>query len=169
MLRTRMTDPLGMHDTFYRPTHDVSARLAVMYHRTPTGLKRAGLQQKLRDSGLIKVGSGIVSSASDLARFLQMHLRDGENILPRELALEMRRDQTGGRWNKDPMGGENSGYGLGWQLGDEGIFFHAGAFGSLIWADARRGRGVVLLAQTPIHNVYDLWRKVIPELMDAVC
>lgn len=165
VLRARLTEPLGMPDTFYRAPRDVSARLAVMYHRSPAGLKRAGLQQKLREGGLIKVGSGIVSCARDLARFLQLHLRDGENLLPRELALEMRRDQTGGRWKADPMGGENSGYGLGWQLGDPGIFFHAGAFGSLIWADAQRGRGVVLLAQTPIHNVYDLWRKVIPELV----
>ena len=61
VLRTRLTDPLGMRDTFYRTDHDVSARLAVMYHRTPHGLKRAGLQQKIRNSGLIKVGSGIVS------------------------------------------------------------------------------------------------------------
>ena len=98
-----------------------------------------------------------------------MHLRDGEGILSPDLAREMRRDQTGGRWKADPMGGDNSGYGLGWQLGDNGIFFHAGAFGSLIWADANRGRGVVLLSQTPIHNVYDLWRKVIPELVDPVC
>ena len=164
-VRTRLTEPLGMSNTFYRTDQDVSARLAVMYHRTPQGLKRAGLQQKIRNSGLIKVGSGLASSARDLARFLQLHLRDGENILPAEVAREMRRDQTGGRWKHDPMGGENSGYGLGWQLGDDGVFFHAGAFGSLIWGDFNRGLGVVLLAQTPIHNVYDLWRKVIPELL----
>lgn len=165
VVRTRLTDPLGMSDTFYRTGRDISGRVAVMYHRTPAGLKRAGLQQKVRNSGLIKVGSGLVSCAPDLARFLQLHLRDGENILSADIVREMRRDQTGGRWKSDPMGGENSGYGLGWQLGDGGVFFHAGAFGSLIWGDSARGLGVVLLAQTPIHNVYDLWRQVIPELL----
>ncbi len=168
VVRTRLTDPLGMSDTFYRTDRDISGRVAVMYHRTPAGLKRAGLQQKVRNSGLIKVGSGLVSSARDLARFLQLHLRDGENILSPEAAREMRRDQTGGRWKHDPMGGENSGYGLGWQLGDGGVFFHAGAFGSLIWGDSTRGLGVVLLAQTPIHNVYGLWREAIPELLAQV-
>lgn len=165
VVRTRLTDPLGMSDTFYRTDRDISGRVAVMFHRTPAGLKRAGLQQKVRNSGLIKVGSGLVSCARDLARFLQLHLRDGENILSPDVAREMRRDQTAGRWKLDPMGGDNSGYGLGWQLGDDGVFFHAGAFGSLILGDANRGRGVVLLAQTPIHNVYDLWRQVIPELL----
>lgn len=65
------------------------------------------------------------------------------------------------------MGGVNAGYGLGWQLGEIGeggaarVFFHAGAFGTLIWADAEAKLGVVLLTQAPIMHVYGFWRELV--------
>ncbi len=161
VMRTRLLDPLGMSDTFYRTDRNLSERMAITFHRSGGGWQRAALQPRLHPDGLIKVGGGLFSTARDLARFLRFHLDSPP------LGLEMRRDQTGGRWKKDPMGGENAGYGLGWQLGEIAengaarVFFHAGAFGTLMWADAEAQLGAVLLTQAPIMNVYGFWRELV--------
>ncbi len=149
--------PLGMHDTFYRTSLDLSGRIAVSHQRTGGTLHHAALQHRLKQDGLLRVGSGLFSTAADLAAFLRLHLSE------RERFAEMHRDHTNGRWHKDPMGGENSGYGLGWQLGG-GAFFHAGAFGSLIWAHPQKGIGVVLLTQMPIMQIYSFWREIVRQI-----
>jgi CubicO group peptidase (beta-lactamase class C family) len=158
LMRKVLLDPLEMRDTFYRNPGGAAARLAVSHQRTAGKLQRAALQHRLKQDGLIRVGSGLFSTAADLARFLRLHLAGGERF------AEMHRDQTNGHWHKDPMGGSNAGYGLGWQLG-AGAFFHAGAFGSLIWADPTAGLGVVLLTQMPIMQVYAFWREMIQEFI----
>jgi CubicO group peptidase (beta-lactamase class C family) len=154
LMREMLLDPLEMRDTFYRSSGEIAPRLAVSHQRVAGKLQRAVLQHRLKQDGLIRVGSGLFSTAADLAKFLRLHLNHGERF------AEMRCDQTGGQWHKDPMGGSNAGYGLGWQLGG-GAFFHAGAFGSLIWADDEAGLGVVLLTQMPILQVYSLWRELV--------
>jgi CubicO group peptidase (beta-lactamase class C family) len=154
LMREMLLDPLGMHDTFYRNAGDAAPRVAVSHQRVAGKLQRAVLQHRLKQDGLIRVGSGLFSTAGDLAKFLRLHLSSGERF------AEMRRDQTNGHWHKDPMGGSNAGYGLGWQLGG-GAFFHAGAFGSLIWADPTAGIGIVLLTQMPIMQVYAFWRELV--------
>ena len=157
LMREVLLDPCKMGDTFYRNAGDAAARLAVSHQRVAGKLQRAVLQHRLKQDGLIRVGSGLFSTAGDLAKFLRLHLSEGERF------AEMRRDQTSGHWHKDPMGGSNAGYGLGWQLGG-GAFFHAGAFGSLIWADPDLGLGVVLLTQMPIMQVYAFWRELVREI-----
>jgi CubicO group peptidase (beta-lactamase class C family) len=154
--------PLEMSDTFYRATsrtnrranRDDAPRQAVLYQRTDGVLKRAFLQHRLRRDGLVRVGSGLFSTGGDLAAFLRLHLTTGNRF------AEMHTDQTAGRWRKDPMGGSNTGYGFGWQLGG-GAFFHAGAFGSFIWAHPEAGIGVVLLTQMPILQIYPFWREIV--------
>jgi CubicO group peptidase (beta-lactamase class C family) len=160
LMREVLLDPLAMHDTFYRNAGDAAPRLAVSHQRAAGKLQRAVLQHRLKQDGLIRVGSGLFSTAGDLAKFLRLHLGGGERF------AEMRRDQTNGHWHKDPMGGSNAGYGLGWQLGG-GAFFHAGAFGSLIWADPSTGIGAVLLTQMPIMQVYSFWRELIREIQEG--
>ncbi len=156
LMRQVLLDPLEMRDTFYRHSAEIAPRLAVSHQRVQARLQRAVLQHRLKQDGLIRVGSGLFSTAADLAKFLRLHLGSGKRF------AEMRRDQTGGHWHKDPMGGSNAGYGLGWQLGG-GAFFHAGAFGSLIWGDYDAGLGVVLLTQMPIMQVYSFWRELIQD------
>jgi CubicO group peptidase (beta-lactamase class C family) len=150
MVRDRLTIPLGMPETYFAGPEWRRLQPA---QAGVTG-QPEGLPHKL-----IRCGSGAFSTAADLTRFLQFHLREPH--------AEMRRDQTGGRWTQDPMGGSNAGYGLGWQLGEldergiARVFFHAGAFGTLLWADAEGDRGVILLTQAPILRVYAFWRELL--------
>jgi CubicO group peptidase (beta-lactamase class C family) len=162
VMKSVLLDPLGMRDTFYRTDgSNLAERLGVSYQRVENRLQRAVLQHRLKHDGLIRPGSGLFSTASDLAAFLRFHLNNQERF------AEMYRDHTSGRWYKDPMGGTNSGYGLGWQLGDNGVFYHAGAFGSLIWADRVKGIGIVLLTQMPILEVYSFWRQIVAEIRSS--
>jgi len=157
LMREVLLDPLGMSDTFYFNDGSAAPRLAVSYQRTQAKLQPAVLQHRLKHDGLVRVGSGLFSTAADLAKFLRFHLNNRDRL------AEMHRDQTNGHWHIDPMGGSNAGYGLGWQL-DGGCFFHAGAFGSLIWANPALQLGVVLLAQLPIMQVYSFWRQLLKEV-----
>jgi CubicO group peptidase (beta-lactamase class C family) len=152
--------PLQMTDTFYRATYEDAPRQAVSYQNVDGELRRAFLQHHLRRDGLVRVGSGLFSTGRDLAAFLRLHLAGGNRF------AEMRADQTAGRWRKDPMGGTNSGYGLGWQLGG-GTFFHAGAFGSFIWGHPEAGIGVVLLTQMPILQIYPFWKEIVMVIQGA--
>lgn len=160
IMRTLLLDPLGMRDTCYRCDRDLSTRLAVSHHRVGNKVQRAVLQHRVPKDGLIRVGGGLFSTAADLAAFLRFHLANAGRF------GEMYVDQTGGRWHKDPMGGSNAGYGLGWQLGG-GAIFHAGAFGSLIWAHQELGLGLVLLAQMPIMQIYGFWRELVSLFLAA--
>ena len=61
----------------------------------------------------------------------------------------------------------NKGYGLGWMLdeirpdGSARIFFHGGAFGTLIWGDTEANLGIILLTHVPLAQVAKLWDEII--------
>lgn len=161
VMRDTLLAPLEMEETFYRATTQDASRQAVAYQRNDGVLQPAHLQHRFKRDGLIRVGSGLFSTARDLAKFVRFQLASGERF------NEMHVDQTSGRWHKDPMGGTNAGYGYGWQLGD-GNFFHAGAHGSIVWVNPQAGIGAVLLTQMPILQVYTLWRYIISMLLPPV-
>ena len=79
--RTRILDPLGMHDTTFGVAEADTGRLAALYAADPAGravrndrFGRVGLEVPKAASG----GGGLVSSAADYHRFMQMLLNGGE-------------------------------------------------------------------------------------------
>jgi CubicO group peptidase (beta-lactamase class C family) len=85
-LRTRIFDPLGMYDTrFFLDPADLG-RLAAVYSATADGLGRAPDPGGMVGQGAyvdgprrsFSGGAGLLSTASDHARFLQMLLNGGE-------------------------------------------------------------------------------------------
>lgn len=67
----------------------------------------------------------------------------------------------------------NEGYGLGWILNDldtsrnARVFFHGGAFGTLIWGDIKTRLGIILLTHTPYTQVAQLWDDVITIIRES--
>ncbi len=176
LVRDKVFDPLGMTLSFYRlrPARK-DVEYPVTYRRGAEGLLRAPHQPQSPESGgLVLVGGGLTSRAADLIPFLQLHRRMGtfasEIRLSPKLAAEMRRDQTGGKWRSPVPGDTSSGYGLGWMLEEIGadgvayVFGHAGAFGSILWCDARAKLDVVFLTQMPIAQVFPVWQDVLRKI-----
>ena len=85
-IQTRILEPLGMEDThFYLPL-DKRDRLATVYSATNDGLDRAPNPGHMVGQGAyvdgprtsFSGGAGLLSTATDYARFLQMTLNGGE-------------------------------------------------------------------------------------------
>lgn len=139
-IKARITDPLRMPDTgFVLPPEKIS-RLANVY-----GLE--GGQLKLEETParsdfvngphkLMSGGAGLLSTAGDYARFLQMLLNQGEldgvRILSRHTVALMTADHLGDKSRSD-----GDGFGLGfWVNVRRGGFKELGSEGAFGWGSA---------------------------------
>jgi CubicO group peptidase (beta-lactamase class C family) len=173
--RTRITSPLKMVDTHFFLPAEKASRLAVVYGRSKDGLTRApeGHPGQGRYTGgpgvAFSGGAGLLSTASDYARFLQMLLNGGELdgvrlLSPRTVAL-MTADHVGLRY-----GVPGRGFGLGFETvndlgrsgryGSEGEFSWGGAYFSRYWVDPTERLVTVFLAQLLPAGGNDLQEKV---------
>lgn len=163
-LRTRITQPLRMNDThFYLPPAKRN-RLSVVYSAKEQG----GLERAPETGGTVSQGAyvdgprksfsggaGLLSTAQDYSRFLQMLLNggaiDGVRLLSPKTIELMTTDHA-------PMyGGAAEGFGLGFrtnedlgawaQLGSEGEFGWGGAYHSTYWVDPKENMIVVYFSQ----------------------
>jgi CubicO group peptidase (beta-lactamase class C family) len=159
----RIFTPLGMHDSWFFPPDSVGHRLTAVYSVTPDGaLVRAPVGPMGQGDYLsgprenFSGGAGLVSSAGDYARFLQMLLNggelDGARILSPATVSLMTRDQVGTLY-PDP----GLGFGLGFQVledpglageyGSVGRFGWGGAYATNYWVDPAEELVVVLMQQ----------------------
>jgi len=174
---------LGMHDTFYRTKMNCNDRISVLYSNTGSGLIKARFQPNARPGSLVLPPGSIISTAHDLSSFINIHLHNGKHkktqILSNDLIVKMRKDATYGNpmdfktYNNQQSTVNNEGYGLGWILNDldtsrnARVFFHGGAFGTLIWGDIKTRLGIILLTHTPYTQVAQLWDDVITIIRES--
>ena len=163
VIRTRITAPLRMKDTYFYLPPANRARLTAVYSsgpemkivRAPDGPKGQGdyVEGPRRSfSG----GAGLLSTARDYARFLQMLLNggvlDGARILsPRTVAL-MTTNQTGTLFSQSGQG-----FGLGFRVLEQpgadgriesvGTFGWGGAYGSNYEVDPKEHLVLVFMIQ----------------------
>jgi CubicO group peptidase (beta-lactamase class C family) len=161
-LRTRILDPLKMHDThFYLPPQK-AARLATVYSGGPDGLVRApqaGRGQGNYIEGPRKSfsgGAGLLSTATDYARFLQMLLNGGEldgvRLLGPKTVDLMTSNHVGNLYAEGRLG-----FGLGFEVvehvgragrpGSVGEFGWGGAYYTTMWVDPVEKLVVVFMSQ----------------------
>lgn len=176
-LRERILDPLGMDDThFYLPL-EKAGRLTTVYSHTAEGaLVRAPDGPGMTTQGeyldgprrSLSGGAGLVSTAGDYARFLQMLLNGGEldgvRILSPASVELMTADHVGPLVEGAP-GWEGHGFGLGFQVTEElgptgahgsvGEYGWGGAYHSTYWVDPARELVVVYLTQVIPARVDD--------------
>ena len=145
LVRTRITGPLKMRDTYFFVPPAAAQRLVTVYasdsgriHRAPDGPRGQGnyvTGPRRSFSG----GAGLVSTAGDYARFLQMLLNGGEldgvRILAPHTVDLMTHNQSGRLF--DSTGANGFGYGFGIAerygangMGSVGTFGWGGAYGS---------------------------------------
>jgi CubicO group peptidase (beta-lactamase class C family) len=152
LIRRRVTAPLGMNDTCYKPPATLMDRTAP----TEDCPSRGGvLRGQVHDENAALMGgisgnAGLFSTAADMGRLAAGVLASLENregsFLKKPVAEMMTRNYTEGR-------GENRG--LGWMLKGPGSaagdlmsprsFGHTGFTGTSLWIDPGRGIYAVLL------------------------
>ncbi|MBI3790503.1 MAG: beta-lactamase family protein [Gemmatimonadetes bacterium] len=159
--RERITGPLGMKDTKFWVDTAERARLAAVYMsgddgkvvRAPDGARGQGhyVDGPRRD---MAGGAGLVSTAADYARFLEMIRNDGvangkRLLSPRSVAL-MHTNLVGGLYRRDGTGG----FGLGFEVVQRldgyrsiGSYGWGGAYGPNYYVDPDNGLTVVWMMQ----------------------
>ena len=184
-LETRIFEPLGMTDTHFYLPPEKRDRLTVVYSADNGGLARAPDPGGMVGQGAyvdgprmsFSGGAGLLSTASDYGRFLQMllnggKLRDAHILSPKSVEL-MTVDHLGGMLVRDlndasaVFGAERGvGFGLGFRVvedvgahgvpGSEGVYGWGGAYHSSYWVDPKEELVVVYLAQLiPAGNLDD--------------
>lgn len=157
-LRERLTQPLGMHDTHFFLPPAQRNRLATVYRseagstvRADTGARGQGHYvdgPRVSFAG----GAGLVSTARDYARFLQMIAHGGtwagrRYLAPHTVAL-MTTNQLGSLY------GAGTGFGLGFEtveqygasgLASKGTYGWGGAYGSNYKVDPVEGLVIVVM------------------------
>ena len=171
--KARLFDPLGMKDTtYYVPEPARQPRIA---EPLPTD-RSFGVGADLNDPRIVRKlesgGGGLVSTAGDYARFLQMLLNggslDGKRYLgPRTIAL-MTADHSNAGAGIVPgplyLPGPGYGFGLGFAVrrndGEApypsagGEYNWGGAGGTYMWVDPKNELFVVLMLQSPKYRTH---------------
>jgi CubicO group peptidase (beta-lactamase class C family) len=170
-VQSRILGPLRMTSTWFFPPASARRRMTTVYAWTPDGLVRAtdgppgqghyldGPKQDYAG------GAGLVSTAGDYARFLQMLANggslDGHRILgPRTVAL-MTTNQL-----PDSLFGGGLGFGLGFEIledpgraaqyGNPGRFGWGGAYATVYWVDPKDDLVVTFMTQLLPAGPFDL-------------
>ncbi len=163
-LRETILQPAGMKDTHFYLPEAKAGRLATVYSTTGDGLERApnpghmvGQGQYLQGPRTsFSGGAGLLSTARDYSRFLQMMLNggtlDGRRVLSRKSAELMVTDHLDGIEFTPGQG-----FGLGFSVvkdvgargvpGSVGEFGWGGAYHSTYWADPEERLVVAYLTQ----------------------
>jgi CubicO group peptidase (beta-lactamase class C family) len=161
-IRERITGPLGMEDTYFFVPPGQEARLATVYASGPDGLA-VRAPEGARGQGHYVTGprksfaggAGLVSTAGDYARFLEMIRNggslDGVRILSPRTVMLMTTDQSNGLYD-----GLGMGFGFGFEVTERfgangldgvGAFGWGGAYGSWYRVDPSSGLVLVLMIQ----------------------
>ena len=177
-LQARILTPLKMHDTHFFLPPSKRARLAVVYTRNGGG----ALEPAPAPGGMVgqgeyvdgprksfSGGAGLLSTANDYARFLQMLLNGGElegvRILGRKSVELMTVDHLG-----DVAFRPGEGFGLGFSVvtdlgargvpGTVGEFGWGGAYHSTYWVDPRERLVVLYFTQLIPAGTLDDYSKL---------
>ncbi|MFF4535296.1 serine hydrolase domain-containing protein [Streptomyces aureus] len=188
-LHRRVLGPLGMTDTGFQVTDEQAARLAELYGEDDEGrlVPIAGLPLRGRPRFLSGSG-GLVSTAHDYHRFMEMLRRrgelDGTRLLRPKTVDLMAANQLPGNADRRSFGSpahrEDGNAGLGFGLGvsvvvdqeatrspsSEGAFGWSGVATTTFWVDPRRDLTVQFLSQLRpkgSHSVFPDLKRLVHE------
>lgn len=172
--RTRIFEPLRMRDTSFFLPPEKRDRLAVVYSATDGGIVRAPEPQRGQGDYVdgprkcFSGGAGLLSTASDYARFLQMLLNGGELdgvrlLSPKTIELATS-NHVGKLFNEG-----RTGFGLGFEIvedlgsagrpGSVGEFSWGGAYNTDFWVDPQERLVAVFMSQLLPSNNLDIQDK----------
>jgi len=166
-LADRFYKPLGMKETMHRDRDGFMDRRSVIYSRKKGEdwriTYRPGDKPKLP---LVRASGGMITTAHDYLRFLEMIANggtyDGKRYLKPETLRAATQVQTRHCFSEE----EQVYYGYGWQVNTRGYFGHTGADGTQAWVDPKNELIVILFTQSPggknpAQEFLDLVRKAV--------
>jgi CubicO group peptidase (beta-lactamase class C family) len=168
--RERILDPLGMKDTsFYVTEKTMQSRIAEPFENDRKFGNGATIGDPRVSGAWESGGGGMVSTAIDYTRFLQMLLDggtlDAQRILGPKTIAYMTSNHLGSGVVPGPYYGPGPGYGFGLGFavrldagvspvnGSPGDYYWGGAGGTAFWVDPRERMFVVFMMQSPSQRL----------------
>jgi CubicO group peptidase (beta-lactamase class C family) len=167
-LRENILGKLGMEDSGFHVPEAHQGRLAGGFAKDPETGADVVLLNVTRPARFESGGGGMVASAMDYARFLQMLLNggtlNGQRLLSRKTVELMTADHLGGIPAASDTLPEGYGFGLGFAVrkhagivtmpGSVGQYYWGGAAGTTFWVDPAERLFAVLMIQAPGQREY---------------
>ena len=148
-LITRIYEPLGMIDTLNHEDASKLGRMATVYRGKRDGdgvvFTQGFTPGNAPDYPLVRASGGMISTAADYARFLEMFRNGGVHNGRRLLKAETVKAMITPRVKSS----ESMSYGYGWMIGADGSYSHTGSDGTLAWVDPATGIVGMVLTQSP--------------------
>ena len=149
-LRTRIYEPLGMVDTLNHEDETKLSRMATVYRgrRQQDGsveFRQGFTPGDPPDFPVVRASGGMISTATDYARFLQMYLNGGRYADAQIISENSVAAGTKGYIASS----ETTSYGLGWQIAANGAYSHGGSDGTMGWVDPSRELIGMVFTQSP--------------------
>jgi CubicO group peptidase (beta-lactamase class C family) len=162
-LRDAVFGPLGMNDTGFHVPAASHERIAEPFARDPDNGSAVKLSEIRRSMPRESGGGGLVSTAADYARFLQMLLAGGSlggvRLLGPSTVEFMTSDHLGGIPSTGDLLAPGHGFGLGFAVrlatgiapnpGSAGLYYWGGIAGTTFFVDPKEGMFALLLTQAP--------------------
>jgi CubicO group peptidase (beta-lactamase class C family) len=165
-MKERILDPLGMKDTsFYVADASKFPRIAEPFKTDRSFGVNADMSEPRNPAKYESGGGGMVSTATDYSRFLQMLLNggtlDGRRYISPSTVTHMTSDHLGSAMGLGSayLPGDGYGFGLGFQVrrenglspspGTAGDYSWGGAGGTAFWVDPKQDMYVVFMMQAP--------------------
>ena len=182
LLQQRIFAPLGMKDTaFSVPQHSWN-RIAEPFAQCPDSGEAIELLDGREVPRLESGGGGLLSTAGDYVRFLQLMRNhgslDGVRLLSRKSVLWMTADHLGTIPVRGDLLAPGHGFGLGFavrlhdgvaaQPGSAGQYFWSGVGGTSFFIDPAEDLFAMLLTQAPNQRVFfrNLFRQLVYAAVD---
>ena len=160
--------PLGMVDTAFHVPPRHHSRLAAAFGTDPDSGTAVQLLEVRDPPSFESGGGGLVSTAADYARFLQMLLNggtlDGSRYLSRKTIELMTADHLGTITGAPDLLLPGHGFGLGFAVrlhagmspapGSVGLYFWGGLAGTTFWVDPAEQLFALMLIQAPGQRDY---------------
>ncbi|MBO0710417.1 MAG: beta-lactamase family protein [Acetobacteraceae bacterium] len=167
-VRTRILEPLGMADSGFYVPEAQHERLAEAFAKDPEGGTEVQLLDVRRKPSFESGGGGMVATALDYARFLQMMLNggrlEGARLLSRKTVELMTSDHLGSIEGSQDLLVPGYGFGLGFAVrrhpgisampGSVGQYYWGGAAGTTFWVDPAERLYATLMIQAPVQREY---------------
>lgn len=152
-LKARFYDPLGMVDSLNHEDPLKLRRMATVYRGQHNSEGVMTFTQGFTpgdapDFPVIRASGGLISTASDYARFLEMYRLGGALDGRRILRAETTRAAVQPRVRIN----DTSSYGYGWMIRADGTYSHTGSDGTMAWVDPARELIGMVLTQSPGGN-----------------
>ena len=168
VLAERILKPLGMADTDFFVPPSKHQRLAEAFAKDPESGAGVQLLEVRQQPSFESGGGGLVSTAMDYARFLQLLLNggtlDGTRLLSRKTVEYMTADHLGGMPGTPDLLIPGYGFGLGFAVrlqaglaqvpGSTGQYYWGGLAGTTFWVDPAEQLFALLLIQGPGQREY---------------